>query len=78
MVEVGCGTIATMDQDAGRVCRAPSMASDGHNGNVEEITEPLVKRGRALRRYLSKVMEVKGNSNMKRIEVVFQDGTTGF
>lgn len=55
VVEVGCGTIVAMDQAASGVHGAPSDASDGHGGNVEEVIVPPTSKGKALRRHCSKV-----------------------
>lgn len=54
MVETGCNTIMIMDQVASRVCKALSDAN-GHSGMWRRLLSP-VKRGKALRRYYSKVM----------------------
>lgn len=57
-MEADCGTIVTVDQVTNDVRRAPSEANNGHSKNVE-VVGPLVKKGKASRKYCPKVMEAR-------------------
>lgn len=41
------------------VCKASSEASDGHSGNVEDITRSSTRKGKVAKRFYPKVMKVR-------------------
>lgn len=52
VAEMGYGST---DQATSKVCKALSKARDGHDGNMERVATPLVRKSGASRRHRAKV-----------------------
>lgn len=72
IMEVGCGTVTTMDQVASGIHGTLSKASDSHSENIEEAIRLPVRKGKASKKYCPKLMKarllVTSNSRILGIE----------